>query len=95
MRATRQKEEMLKRILDAMADEEEEEEEEEDDDSDDEEDEEEEEEEEEQEEEQEAAAEPEPVSAGKRSRPVDAETPATKRANGKQRAGKQPASAGK
>ena len=92
MRATRQKEEMLKRILDAMADEEEEED---DDDSDDEEDEEEEEEEEEQEEEQEAAAEPEPVSAGKRSRPVDAETPATKRANGKQRAGKQPASAGK
>ena len=89
MRATRQKEEMLKRILDAMADEEEEED---DDDSDDEEDEEEEE---EQEEEQEAAAEPEPVSAGKRSRPVDAETPATKRANGKQRAGKQPASAGK
>ena len=63
--------------------------------SDDEEDDDEEEEEEEQEEEQEAAAEPEPVSAGKRSRPVDAETPATKRANGKQRASKQPASAGK
>ena len=94
MRATRQKEEMLKRILDAMADEEEEEEEEEDDDDSDEE-EEDGDEEEEQEEEQEAAAEPEPVSAGKRSRPVDAETPATKRANGKQRAGKQPASAGK
>ena len=86
MRATRQKEEMLKRILDAMADEEEEED---DDDSD------EEEEDDEEDEEQEAAAEPEPVSAGKRSRPVDAETPATKRANGKQRAGKQPASAGK
>ena len=86
MRATRQKEEMLKRILDAMADEEEEED---DDDSD------EEEEDDEEDEEQEAAAEPEPVSVGKRSRPVDAETPATKRANGKQRAGKQPASAGK
>ena len=94
MRATWQKEEMLKRILDAMADEEEEEEEEDDDDDSDEE-EEDRDEEEEQEEEQEAAAEPEPVSAGKRSRPVDAETPATKRANGKQRAGKQPASAGK